>query len=114
MAERAKEELSRGVPIKVEGEIRSNRWEKNGYEHLRQEVVVHDFELAGRREEDHSPTHTTLSRKERNLKGVEGLRKIVEEEKKAQSDSHSSFSSPSPFDSPSHSTHRSNDDRATK
>lgn len=112
VAERAKEELSRGVPIKVEGEIRSNRWEKNGYEHLRQEVVVHDFELAGRREEDHSPTYTTLSRKERNLKGVEGLRKIVEEEKQSQSDSHSSFSSTS--DSPSHSTHRSNDDRATK
>ena len=93
IAERAKEELSRGLSLKVEGELRSNRWlDKSNYEHTRQEIIVHDFELAGRREEDHSPTHTMLSRKERNLKGVEGLKKIVEEEKLSPSNFNKSFS----------------------
>ncbi len=93
VAERAKDELSRGFSLKVEGELRSNRWlDKNNYEHTRQEIIVHDFELAGRREEDQSPTHTVLSKKERNLKRVEGLKKIVEEEKLSPSNFNKSFS----------------------
>lgn len=93
IAERAKEELSRGLSLKVEGKLRSNRWlDKNNYEHTRQEIIVHNFELAGRREEDQSPTHTVLFRKERNLKGVEGLKKIVEEEKLFPSNFNKSFS----------------------
>ena len=103
VAERAKEELSKGLGLKVEGEIRSNRWtDPNGCDHFRQEVLVHDYELSSQREGKKHPTYTEFSQKERNLKGVEELREIVEEGEKFQSDSSS------------HSTHRLNNEQATK
>ena len=51
--------------------------------------MAHNFELIGRKEEDERLTFSNskdyiLIRKERNLKGVEGLKKIGEEDKSRQ------------------------------